>query len=138
MPDVLRVLDQQADRWRWWDEGNGEVRRPLALMTLLRPEDAMEVGRPERGVAVRIRCWWGTTNQGVPKQERVRLIGLQVDGEKTEAVPVQAKNAQGAIVDRYHLLHLPDLKPGRHTVEATVEQAMGGAQQKLALELMIG
>lgn len=138
MPDMLRVLDRQAERWRWWTEGSDEIRRPLALMALLRPEDVLEAGRPERGVAVRVRCWWGTTNQGVPKQERVRLAGLLVDGEKAEPVPVQAKNAQGAIVDRYHLLHLPDLKPGRHTVEAAVEQVMGGAQQKLALEFTIG
>ena len=134
---VLRKLDDHPEQWRWWGEQPEEIRRPWALLVLLHPDDPFEVGKPERGVALRLRCWWTTTNQGVPKQERVRLLSLTLDGEKVEPTAVQAKNPQGAIVDRYHLLTLPDPKPGAHTAVAQVERLDTGAKQELRLEFVV-
>lgn len=135
--DVLKMLDDHPEQWRWWGEQPDQIRRPWALLTLLHPDDPFEAGRPERGVAVRLRCWWGTTNQGVPKQERVRLISMTLDGENVEPSIVQAKNPQGAIADRYHLLSLPEPKPGPHTVIARVERLDTGAKQDVSLELVV-
>lgn len=135
--EVLRMLDAHPEQWRWWGEKDGVVHRPWALLNLLRPEDTLEADRPERGLAVRVRCWWGTTNQGVPKQERVRLVALTLNGQPVEPASVQHKNPQGAVVDRYHLLSLPDLKPGLHTVVARVEQLDSRAQQSLTLEFVV-
>lgn len=134
---VLGKLDQHPDQWRWWAEQPDDLRRPWALLTLLHPDDPFEAGKPERGLAVRLRCWWNTTNQGVPKTERVRLVSLTLDGQKVEAAAVEAKNPQGAIADRYHLLSLPDTKPGPHTVVARVERIDTGAKQDLTLEFVV-
>jgi hypothetical protein len=134
---VLRMLDDHPEQWRWWGEQPNDLRRPWALLTVLHPGDPFEVGAPERGLAVRLRCWWTATNQGVPKQERVRLVSLSLDGEKVEPTAIQAKNPQGVIVDRYHLFSLPNPKPGPHIVVAQVERLDNGAKQDLRAEFIV-
>ncbi|HVJ67381.1 MAG TPA: prenyltransferase/squalene oxidase repeat-containing protein, partial [Caulifigura sp.] len=61
---VAFVKSHETD-WRWWD--NADIRRPMISLVAIRPEDEYETGRPERGVALRIRCAWVNTTQGQPK-----------------------------------------------------------------------
>jgi hypothetical protein len=134
MPEVLAALAAREAEWRWWGARAEEIQRPAAVLALLRPEDRFEAGRPEAGAALRVRLWWETTGQGVLKQERARLLRLEVDGQAVEPRVMETKNAQGRLADRYHLVVLQELKAGRHVAVATVERLDNGKQERVALE----
>src|SRR5262249_37003609 len=66
--------------WRWW--ADGRARRPLVSVVVLRPQDTFEVGRPDAGVSVRIRCAWENTTQGLAKKPITALVKVLVDGKE--------------------------------------------------------
>lgn len=117
-PGVQEFVKEREAEWKWW-EGERVV-RPTVAMVVIRPEDRFEPGRPEKGVAVRIRCQWEATTQGVPKKQLVELAEVSVDGRKMMPAMVQKKNAQGGMTDHYYLLGMPEVAEGKHVVEATV------------------
>ena len=120
------VLSRAAD-WQWWGKTPDEVRRPWVSLVPLRAEDKLETGHPERGIALRIRCAWTNTTQGLPKKQlaelaRVELDGVEVAaGEELAKKLVRRRNQRGALADVYHLIALPDLKAGEHRAKAHVK-----------------
>lgn len=117
--EVLEFVRERERTWRWWD--NPEITRPLVSIVPVTPADEFEVARPSQGVALRVRCAWETTPQGLLKQPIAELVRLTLDGlelsPRLATVPAQ----RGALLaDRYHQVNLPDLKPGRHVASATV------------------
>ncbi|MCU1295617.1 MAG: hypothetical protein JWP08_4467, partial [Bryobacterales bacterium] len=116
---VRDVVVAQDPNWRWWNDG--AARRPMVSVVVLRPDDAFEAGCPEKGVAIRVRCAWENTTQGLAKKPITELVRMLVDGKEVSPQLVAKKNpAATAHFDYYHILKLPDLAAGRHTVEVTV------------------
>ncbi|QEL15644.1 prenyltransferase/squalene oxidase repeat-containing protein [Limnoglobus roseus] len=126
----------QEKEWRWWNGGAAE--RPMVSVVVLRPDDLFEVGRPEKGLAVRVRCAWENTAQGLAKKPLVALVKLVVDGKEVSAELVAKKNPTGtAHLDHYHLLSLPKLAAGKHTVSATVRAVGTGAESSRTVEFTV-
>ncbi len=73
--------------------GQSAISRPLLSIVAIRPEDEYEVGRPDRGVALRIRCAWENTTQGQPKTPLVDFVALTVDGQ--QVVPERMESRGG-------------------------------------------
>jgi hypothetical protein len=120
-PGVPEYVRAHADEWQWWN--SPRFARPLASIVVVRPEDPFELGRPARGVALRVRCQWENTKQGQPKNPRVELVSLRVDGQSVTPEFVQRKAAKGAVWSEvHHRIDLPDLAPGRHRVVAAVRE----------------
>lgn len=117
--DVVRdfVRARESD-WRWWD--NPRVVRPMVSLVALTPADEFEAGRPERGVALRVRCAWENTAQGLAKQPLSELIRLEVDGRVVEPELVARKRPNGFHEDHHHRIELPDIATDRHTATARV------------------
>ncbi len=122
MPEVLEFMTRREDQWRWWGDRPEAIRRPHAVVAVIRPEDPYEAGRPEQGIALRVRCWSDATTQGVLKQERVRLVRLELDGRPIETQPAHSRDPRGRLIDRYHRAALPAAPPGHHVVSALVER----------------
>jgi len=118
--DVLDFVRACEREWRWWD--NPEIARPLVTLAVLRPSDAFEAGCPDTGIALRLRCWWECTVQGVPKKPLVELMQVSLDGQRVEASVVEKKNERGGVADYYHLVQLPELSPGNHAISVTVRK----------------
>jgi hypothetical protein len=117
--EVVEFIRQRERDWRWWD--NPDVRRPLVSVVAVTPADEFEAGRPEKGVAVRVRCAWENTTQGLPKKPIAELVRLTVDGrDVSPALVARRRPGGGAFEDHYHVAHLPDPAPGRHTATAVV------------------
>jgi hypothetical protein len=115
--EVVRFVNQHEPRWRWWD--NPAIERPLVSLVVLDPTDEFEAGRPAKGKALRVRCAWENTTQGLPKKPIAEFVELQVDGKRTEPRLVTRKRPNGnGLADHYHLLELPDLPPGDHDARA--------------------
>ncbi|WP_197453811.1 prenyltransferase/squalene oxidase repeat-containing protein [Caulifigura coniformis] len=86
------VKAREAD-WRWWE--NPEISRPLISLVAIRPEDVDEVGRPEHGIALRIRCAWVNTTQGQPKTPLVDFEALTVDGQPVMPEKIELRKGRG-------------------------------------------
>jgi hypothetical protein len=114
--DFVRARERD---WLWWD--NVDVLRPLVSLVAVRPGDDFEIARPDRGVALRIRCAWENTPQGLLKQPIAEFVRLTVDGNEVAPTLVSKKRPNGPLLDdHYHHLHLPDLKPGKHTATVVI------------------
>jgi hypothetical protein len=119
-PGVAQVVRAHEASWRWWGERPEALSRPLCALVAVKPGDEFEVGRPARGVALRLRLWW-IARQGRPKERQAELVRLTVDGQPVSPKLVEPKDNQ-ALTDSYHLAELPDLAPGRHQAVATVRR----------------
>lgn len=133
--EVLDFVRARERDWRWWD--NPEIARPLVTLAVLRPGDPFEAGCPDNGVALRLRCWWECTTQGVPKRQVVELVEVSLDGERLEAKAVEKKTERGVTMDHYHIAHLPQLSPGNHTVSVTVRKLETGEEVRKPFEVAV-
>jgi hypothetical protein len=107
-------------------------------VVVVRPGDEFEAGRPEKGVAVRVRCAWENTTQGLPKKPITELVKLTVDGADVTPTLVAKKRAGGAAYqDHYHAFPLPDPAPGRHAVTAVVRAVATGAESSRTVEFTV-
>lgn len=133
------VLSRVAD-WQWWGQAAERIRRPLVSLVAIRADDEFEAGHPARGIALRIRCAWTNTTQGLPKRHLAELIRVELDGAviaegaELEKSLVVRRNQRGAVADVYHLLALSDLKAGEHRATAHVKvlETVKMAQREVA------
>ena len=133
--EVLNALrDREAD-WRWWD--NPEIARPLASVVALTPSDPFEAGRPDRGIALRVRSAWSNTTQGQPKSPIAELVRLTLDGEQVMPTLVSPRRPNGSVEDHYHRLDVPDPARGRHVAEAVVRELATGAESIHGVEFHV-
>jgi hypothetical protein len=115
--ETLAFVRAREKEWRWWD--NPEIRRPLVSMVAVRPEDEFEVARPETGVAVRIRCAWQNTPQGLLKEPISDLASLEVDGRPVQPKLVKRARPNGLLDDHYYLANFPQIKEATVRVRGT-------------------
>ena len=108
--DEVRDFVQVRERaWRWWDDTDTAAHRPLVSLVALRPEDEFEVGRPAKGIALRVRCAWKNTPQGMPQTPLTEFVTLLVGGADVLPTLVERKRPNGnGLADRYHLYVLPE------------------------------
>lgn len=122
------VLAREVE-WRWWD--NPAIRRPMVSLVALTPADTFEAGRPERGVALRVRCAWENTAQGLPKSPLTELERLVVDGRDVQPSLVERRRANGQREDHYHLFHVPsEGAPAAREATAMVREVGSGARHE--------
>jgi hypothetical protein len=126
-PEVLEFVRSREADWRWWN--GAEARRPVVSLVALTPADTFEVARPDRGVALRVRCAWTNTGQGLPARPIAEFVRLDLDGAEVHPVLVETprQNASG-LADHYHLLALPDLAAGPHTATVIARELEGGRE----------
>src|SRR6185369_16608355 len=106
--------------WQWWD--NPAIERPLASLVALTPKDELETGRPDRGIAIRVRCARANTAQGLPKEPLAEFVSLAVAGQPAEPQFIERRRANNILEDAYHLYNWPDAPPGRHTATVTLRR----------------
>ncbi|MEO6245849.1 MAG: prenyltransferase/squalene oxidase repeat-containing protein [Opitutaceae bacterium] len=112
------VRAREAD-WRWWDSATRA--RPMVSLVALRSTDAAEALRPERGVALRVRCAWENTPQGLLKTPLSELVKLTLNGRDVSPTLVARKRPNGLLDEHAHTFALPaETAPGRHMAAATV------------------
>ncbi len=112
--DEVRDYVQVREReWRWWGGESGKAQRPMGSLVVLRPDDEFEVGRPAEGVALRVRCAWKNTAQGMPQTPLAEFVRLTVDGAEVTPTLVEKKRPNGnGLADRYHLYAVPERASG--------------------------
>jgi hypothetical protein len=129
---VAFVREHEGD-WRWWD--NPGIRRPMVSVVAVRPGDRFEAARPDRGVAIRVRCAWENTAQGLLRSPIAELVKLTVDGAAVAPVLVAPKAPRGTLLaDHYHRFDLPDPAVGPHSAEAVVRTVDGKVESRRAIE----
>jgi len=101
--------------WCWWD--NPDIQRPLVSIVAVRPEDEFETARPEKGVALRVRCAWENTPQGLLKQPIAEFVKLTVDDQEVRPSLVSKKRPNGLFDEHQYFINLMELVPGKHTAE---------------------
>ena len=118
-------ISSREENWQWWDSENKPL-RPWGAITVIRPEDKFEVGRPDTGLVIRVRCWWKSVRQSLRTPE-VELTKLQVDGQTVEAILVNRKARNGDIADSYY--HYPIRYPqkGNYVIKATFRNIADGS-----------
>jgi hypothetical protein len=131
-PEVLDFVRRRERQWRWWD--NPAYESPVVSLVAVTPADRWEAARPEQGVTIRVRCRCDCTTQGLPKAPRVELVRLEIDGREVTPTLVAPPAKGGAFQDRYHVHHIAQPEPGRHTATATVRVLATGAQSSHSIE----
>ena len=118
--------------------GQPGVRRPLVSVVAVTPADAFEAGRPDQGVAVRVRCAWENTTQGQPKKPIAELVRLTVDGAEVRPELVARKRPTGAgLADHYHLFRLAEPARGEHAATAVVREVATGAESSRTIRFTV-
>jgi hypothetical protein len=130
-PEVLDFVLQHGSDWQWWD--NPAIRRPLVSLVPLSPRDQFESGRPEAGIALRVRCAWQNNAQGLAKQPIAEFVKLIVDGERVEPKLVSKRRPNGLYEDHFHIFAMQPT-PGRHTAVATARHLATGAEFQSSIE----
>lgn len=134
---VRDALLAREKEWRWWD--GAAAARPLVSVVVLHPDTPFEAGRPESGVAVRVRCAWENTTQGLAKKPLAELVRVLVDDKEVAPTLVAKKNPAGnAHLDHYHIVPLPKLAAGMHTVKVTVREIATKAESVRTTEFTVG
>ncbi len=111
-----RFVSANENSWKWWNNETQETNRPWAAVSVLLPADTFEVGRPDKGVSIRIRCWWSGVRQAL-KEPLVTLEELKIDGRVVEPELVSKKARNGDVADTYYLYQLQQHSVGNHTIE---------------------
>lgn len=117
-PEVLEFVRQHSQQWQWWE--NTAINRPPVSIVALKPDDQFEVGQPTSGVAIRVRCAWENTAQGLAKTPITELVALTLDGDSVTPQLISRRRPNGLYDDHYHLFTIPKPTAGKHTVTATV------------------
>lgn len=123
------ILSQQ-NKWKWWGNDPENLIRPWAAITVIGPKDSFEVARPEKGVSIRIRCWW-TAKRPVLDAPLVTLEQLKIDNKIVKTEYVEKKDRRGRPSDAYYLYTISAPSKGRHTIEATFRNVNNNKQEKL-------
>ncbi len=114
--EMRQFITAKQNSWKWWKNETHETNHPWAAISVLFPSDTFEVARPDKGVNIRIRCWWAGARQVLAKP-LIELQELKVNGKvvKPELITKKAKN--GDLSDSYYLYKLQEPAAGNHTVE---------------------
>ena len=133
--EVAQFVRERERAWRWWD--NPGRARPMVSLVVVRADETFETVRPERGVALRLRCAWENTAQGLPKTPLAELVKLSVDGRKVEPTLETRKRPNGQIEEHCHLWPIGDAAPGAHTATAVVRVLATGAEVTRTIEFKL-
>ncbi len=134
--EVLAAVRASEATWRWWD--NPAARRPLVSLVALTPADTLETARPETGVALRVRCAWRNTAQGMPQTPLAEFVALSIDGASVAPSLVERPRPKGeGLADHYHLFARADFAPGRHAAVATVRDLATGRTETARVEFTV-
>lgn len=117
-----KFISDNETAWKWWS-GN-RLKRPLAALTIVRPDDLFEAGTPGTGVNVRVRCRWNGVRQTLKTRSAV-LQELRIDGKAVhpEEKIVRMRNT---VSDAYYLYEWGDPAKGKHTVEVDIRDLRTG------------
>ena len=134
--EVLEFVKAREADWRWWD--NTTRARPMVSIVAVRATDELEVGRPESGVSLRVRCAWENTPQGLLKTPLAELVKLRVDGREVTPTLVSRKRPNGLSDEHAHFFALPAATtPGRHTATAIVRVLATNAETTRTVEFTV-
>ncbi|MCX8038579.1 MAG: prenyltransferase [Candidatus Sumerlaeia bacterium] len=149
-PGVQDFVREREAEWKWWGENPEDLQRPWASVVALTPRDEFEVGRPEQGIAIRVRCWW----EGRMQRQKpiVELVSLTVDGQAVTPELVQrhgtaaakkgtksakAAKADGPLVDVYYIHRIAAPSHGKHVAIAVVRKIETNQQREVRVEFSV-
>jgi hypothetical protein len=124
-----KFITNRKEDWQWWDFEEKPM-RPWGAITVIRPEDKFEVGRPDTGLVIRVRCWWNSVRQSL-RTPVVELTKLEVDGQVVEASLVNRKARNGVVSDSYYQYPIRDLQKGNHVIKATFKKIADGSMKTI-------
>lgn len=144
-PGVQEYLRRRESEWKWWGDAPEGMRRPWASIVAVRPEDSFEEGRPEKGVVIRVRCWW--KGRVIRNRQITELVNLAVDGKTVTPDPVEKRDKPttgkkgvkrpGRLLDHYYRYHLPSVTPGEHTARAKVRMIATGEVSTMSISFKV-
>lgn len=124
---VQEFVRRSEDQWRWWDKETSAMTKPKAVITVVKPSDVFEEGRPETGMIVRIRTRWQSVRQNLQKPE-VKLDRVEIDGKEVECAYAQ-REGRNTISDAFYTYAIPDPAEGEHVVKAYVTDLNTGKSE---------
>jgi hypothetical protein len=129
-PGVQSYILSQQNKWKWWGDEPENLIRPWAAITVVGPKDSFEVARPEKGVNIRIRCWW-TAKRPVLDAPVVTLEQLKIDNKIVKTEYIEKKDRRGRPSDAYYLYTISAPSKGRHAIEATFRNQRDNKLKKM-------
>lgn len=105
LPEVRDFIATHESEWSWWDVNSQKRKRPLAVLTVLRPGMKFEEGVPETGVSVRVRLRFAAgknPSRAMQGEAETELISMRIDGRNVD--PRSVVNPH----DRYLIYEIPD------------------------------
>jgi hypothetical protein len=131
---VQQYILSQQNKWKWWSVPEKLI-RPWAAITVSHPSDSFEVARPDKGVNIRIRCWW-ISKRPVLERPVTTLIQLKVDGKTVQPEYIEKKDRRGRVMDNYYLYPMESPSTGKHIIEATISNTEDNSVRLLKKEFL--
>lgn len=113
--------------WKWWNAPDQSV-RPQVAITVIGKDDALEAGKPESGLNIRVRTRW-MSNRETLKAPAVTLQQLKVDGKAVAVKDTVIKTKRNTIADAYSIYNWGNPAKGTHKIEALIQDVLSKATQ---------
>lgn len=119
--DVRDFISANELQWKWWNKQGVNYDQPWAAVTILKPGDKFEKGAPEKGITIRVRCWYKSRQQ-VLLSPVTELVQLKINGSDVKFECKQERGQRGQLTDAYCITALPEIAAGKYTVEAILRK----------------
>jgi len=129
-PGVQEFVRSRPSDWQWWNSDTHKASHPNAVITVVTPEDSLEVARPEQGISIRVRGWWKSNRQFL-KEPVYQLEQLIVDDQDVHANYVETKDQRGNLVDSYYVYNLNRLPAKEVRIDAVMRNLATGDSETL-------
>lgn len=133
---VKEYMLSHESEWKWWGKDSEELCRPWAAITIVHPADSFEVARPDKGVNIRVRCWW-KSSRPLLKNPMVKLEKLELDNSIIKPEYVEKKSRRGKLADAYYLYKIPEISLGKHEIKATLINLNDHSERLVSKSFMV-
>ncbi|ADV83473.1 Prenyltransferase/squalene oxidase [Terriglobus saanensis SP1PR4] len=128
LSEVRRFIADREQDWSWWTGSHSD--RPLAMLTVLRPNMPFEIGAPKEGLSIRVRLRFGlgdSPNKAVLYEQQSELVSMHIDDREVHPEQVVLTH------DRYLLYNVRE--PESKVVSVVVRDLANGRTEALHADL---
>lgn len=127
---VQEFIKARTGEWQWWDTDTHVAPHHNAVITVVSPQDSLEVTNPQRGINIRVRCRWESNRQFL-KKPMYKLERLVIEGLEVHPEYIEQKDRRGQIIDSYYLYNLPSPPAKEFLIKAVVRNENTGESETL-------
>ena len=136
--EVRRMVMDRVLQWQWWNDNGTVMDKMPVSVVVLRPADMFEEGRPEKGLALRVR----TRRRWVEGKELLEKALVECESAAVDGVVVrldkhEVSSKEKKLRDVYQIAALDELSAGEHSVELGLVEVETGKKFRHTVRIVV-